>query len=87
MRPEVRARAHPHIAAEGRRDGVRYADWQNRRSQGDIAHAHGRPGQIQANAATPRVPGAPQGALQRRQLNATGQRGSEGWGGRGGAGR
>lgn len=36
---------------------------------GDLAATHGRAGEVQTVAAASRVPGPPQGALQRRQLN------------------
>lgn len=66
---EVGARSEPCDADQGRRDCVRRDPRQDTAAARDLAATHGRAGKVQTVAAAPRVPGPPQGALQRRQLN------------------
>lgn len=66
---EIGTGSEPRDADQGRRDRVRRDSREDTAATGDLAAAHGRAGEIQAVAAAPRVPGPPQGTLQRRQLN------------------
>lgn len=66
---EVGAGPHPRVPDKGRRDGVRRDPGKDPPASGDLSAAHGRTRQVQTVPAAPRVPGPPQRAFQRRQLN------------------